>query len=60
MKWFFRYINDEDGVDVTKTGEHKGKSGAKAAPAKKDAKTEAKPAADKEDSISKHKKLSKK
>lgn len=26
MKWFFRYINDEDGVDVTKTGEHKGKT----------------------------------
>ena len=25
MKWFFRYINDEDGVDVTKTGEHKAK-----------------------------------
>lgn len=28
MKWFFRYINDEDGVDVTKTGEHKDKKPA--------------------------------
>lgn len=42
MKWFFRYINDEDGVDVTKTGEHKAKKIVQK-PKEKEVKKEEKP-----------------